>query len=90
MASQTIERAFFKRDGGDPSSSKSTTTMTTETVLRFRNSIKSTFGQFFAKTVPNPDQDDVEKDCFTQGSVPDIFFVLERENGTTVKVDAER
>ena len=31
-----------------------------------------------------------ERDCLTQGDVPDIFVVLTRENGSTIKVDAER
>merc|ERR1712137_398600 len=35
-----------------------------------------------------PEEEEVERDPFTQEAIPDIFFVLERENGTTLKVDA--
>ena len=31
-----------------------------------------------------------EKDAFTQEEIPDIFFVLERENNVIAKVDAAR
>lgn len=32
----------------------------------------------------------IERDCLTQDEVPDIFVVLPRENGSTIKVDAAR
>jgi hypothetical protein len=59
-----------------------------DSVTRLRRSFRATVGQLFSK--PNIDKEEVEKDCFTQDVVPDIFFVLVRDNGTTAKVDAER